>query len=80
MELLYLYEHSTLVDHFSFTKRVLFQKCWKTDLLKPHVPPLTLSGDISVELLKRVSKRWLVCLLLSGGGASGEIIYETHVV
>ena len=50
------------------------------DLLKPHVPPLTLSGDISVELLKRVSKRWLVCLLLSGGGASGEIIYETHVV
>ena len=80
MELLYLYEHSTMVDQFSFTKRVLFQKCWKMDLLKPHVPPLTLSGDISVELLKRVSKRWLVCLLLSGGGASGEIIYETHVV
>ena len=40
------------------------------DLLKPHVPPLTLSGDISVELLKKSVKAFACLSLLEAGRAA----------
>ena len=40
------------------------------DLLKPHVPPLTLSGDISVELLKKSVKAFSCLSLLEAGRAA----------